>query len=230
VRADLTRTLLCGVPDTAMPSFARLPRDEIDALVEYVKYLGIRGQAELYVFGMIVDDDEYLPLRSDAMELIVEEGVLAADELWEEAESMVVGLPEVPGEAPPRPADSIAEGRRLYANEDAQCVKCHGPEGMGDGEEAELYDDWNKLKEGVTPDDTRELALRFTLPIQRLRPRNFHQGTYRGGDRSIDLYWRIHVGIKGTPMPAAGPAPGAGGVLAPEEILHVVDYLRSLSG
>ena len=29
-----------------MPSFALLPPDEIEALVEYVKYLSIRGQME----------------------------------------------------------------------------------------------------------------------------------------------------------------------------------------
>jgi len=230
VRADLMRTLLCGVPDTAMPSFAQLPQDEIDALLEYVKYLSLRGQAELYVLELVVDEDEYIPLGIDAMELIMEDGVLAAAELWEEAESMVVSPLKQPNDVPRRLADSIAKGRQLYADKDAQCVQCHGPEGMGDGEETELYDDWNKPKKGVSPDETKELARLFTLPIQRLRPRNFHQGTFRGGARSIDVYWRIHVGIKGTPMPAAGPAPGASGVFAPEDIWHVVDYVRSLSG
>ena len=35
---------------------------------------------------------------------------------------------------------SIAAGAKLYASKDAECVKCHGPEGRGDGEEGELYD------------------------------------------------------------------------------------------
>jgi mono/diheme cytochrome c family protein len=41
---DLRRILHDGIPGTAMPSFALLPPDEREALVEYVKYLSIRGQ------------------------------------------------------------------------------------------------------------------------------------------------------------------------------------------
>ena len=43
---DLHRVIYDGIPGTAMPSFAMLPPDEVDALVEYVKYLSIRGQTE----------------------------------------------------------------------------------------------------------------------------------------------------------------------------------------
>ena len=51
---------------------------------------------------------------------------------------------------------------------------------------------------------------------------------FHGGDRPIDQYWCIYVGIKGTPMPPAGPAPGSPGVLRPEDIWHVVNYVRKL--
>jgi mono/diheme cytochrome c family protein len=43
---DLRRTLQQGIPGTAMPSFKLLATTEIDALVEYVKYLAIRGETE----------------------------------------------------------------------------------------------------------------------------------------------------------------------------------------
>jgi mono/diheme cytochrome c family protein len=43
---DLRRTLRNGIPGTAMPSFKLLAATEIDALVEYVKYLAIRGETE----------------------------------------------------------------------------------------------------------------------------------------------------------------------------------------
>jgi mono/diheme cytochrome c family protein len=72
------------------------------------------------------------------------------------------------------------------------------------------------------------LARRFRLPIELLRPRNFTLGKFHGGDRPIDQYWRICVGIKGTPMPPAGPAPGSQGVLKAEQIWDVVHYVRSL--
>ncbi len=89
----------------------------------------------------------------------------------------------------------------------SQCTKCHGADGNGDGQEGDLYDDWNQRKKGDTPERTAALARLFTLPIQRLRPRNFHEGIFRGGGSPADLFWRISVGIKGTPMPAAGQPP-----------------------
>ena len=51
------------------------------------------------------------------------------------------------------------------------------------------------------------------------------QGIFRGGDRPIDLYWRVYVGIKGTPMPSTG----SDGALTPEQIWDVVNYIRSRS-
>jgi len=227
-REDLLRTLRRGIPGTAMPAFSQLPEHELDAVVEYVKYLSIRGETGLFLFRLIVDEDEYLPLDYVAMELVADE-IAWYGTLWAEADGQQVVPPPRPRvDTPELLAASVAAGRELYASKDAECVKCHGPEGRGDGEETELYDEWNERKKGVTPELTRKLAERFTLPIQKLRPRDYTEGIYRGGERPIDLYWRIHVGIKGTPMPAAGPAPGSEGVYTPEEIWHVVDYLLSL--
>jgi len=124
----------------------------------------------------------------------------------------------------------VAKGRELYLAKNSQCVKCHGERGDGKGEETEIYDDWNKRKKGVTPEQTAELARLFKLPILRLRARDFREGIFHGGAGPDDLYLRIDVGIKGTPMPAAGPAPGVEGALKPDEIWHVVNYVRSLAG
>jgi len=230
-RADLLRTLRQGLPGTAMPSFARLEDDQIDALVEYVRYLSLRGEAERLVLQLILDEGEYVPLDP----YLVQDDVLApVIALWSEAETAVVDERTALGSAPDvseargRTA-SLERGRALYAAKEAQCVKCHGPEGRGDGEEWELYDEWNKPKVGVTPAETAALARLFPLPAEQLRARDFHDGVFRGGRRPIDLYWRIHVGLKGTPMPAAGPAPGAEGAFTPEEIWDVVHYVRSLS-
>ena len=230
-RADLDRLLRRGMPDTGMPSYAWLPQPEIDALVEYVQYLSIRGQTELYLFQLVVDEDEYLPLDID---WVMDDGVWPAAESWTTPEAnpeqyVVVPPPEPPPGTPELRAASIAKGRKLFTGKDAQCTICHGPRGDGRGEQSDLVDAWNKPKTGVTPEQTQELAGLFTLPVQRLRPRDFTRGIFHGGDRPIDLYWRVHVGIKGTPMPAGGPAPGVRGVFKPEEIWDVVHYVRSLS-
>ncbi len=235
LRSDLRRTLLRGIPGTGMPSFAELPPEQLDALVEYVIYLSLRGETEQYLVQLIVDEREYLPLGADAKEMVLEDAVLWVAQQWAVVEQ---NPQEYVVPVPPRPvygsdaerAASIARGKDLYAGKDAQCALCHGPNGAGDGEDERIYDDWNKPKKGVTPEQTAKLARLYTLPLQRLRARDFRDGAFRGGSSPEDLYRRIHIGIKGTPMPAAGPQPGAKGVFAPEDIWDVVNYILSLSG
>lgn len=232
IRDDLDRILRRGIPATAMPSFGNLPDREIQALIEYVKYLGIRGETELFLLQLVVDEDDY-PVR---MEVAVEDGVWPVAEMWTAAAETAIPPQEAERSVPPLGAPeqllaSIARGFELYSSKNAQCVQCHGPDGRGDGQQAEeLYDDWSKRKRGVSVEQTERLARWFPLPIQRLRPRDFTRGTFHGGERPIDLYWRIHVGIKGTPMPAGGPAPGTSGVLTPAGIWDVVSYVRSRAG
>ncbi len=226
---DLQSTLLRGIPGTAMPSFARLPSEEIAALLEYVKYLSIRGETERFLIQLVVDEDEYLPLD---MEYVKNEGLRPVVAAWE-APQKAPGLIVTPPPRPPlnTPAErltSIARGKELYATKDAQCVKCHGPQGKGDGEQTDLYDDWNKPKQGLSPAQTADLAKLYKLPSQQIRPRNFTKGIFRGGSRPEDLYLRVYIGIKGTPMPGVGPTPSVKGVFTAEEIWDVVNYVRSL--
>ena len=100
---DLRRILINGVPGTAMPSFQLLPEDEIDMLVDYVKYLSIRGQVERDLVFELSDlgepeGDEVPMLWKDpgdeeGRELVqgVVTEVVAG---WQEADSIVR---EVPG-------------------------------------------------------------------------------------------------------------------------------------
>ena len=60
------------------------------------------------------------------------------------------------------------------------------------------------------------------LTPRTIPPRNLRHGIYRGGRRPLDLYYRIHAGINGAPMPAAK------GTISPEDIWHIVNYVRSL--
>ncbi len=208
--ADLKRTLVEGIPGTAMPSFRLLADSELDALVEYVKYLSIRGETEQFLWALVVDDEEQLPLGRD---LIIEQ-VAGVAQNWTDAEGLVLAPPE-------RPEANVEEGRRLFRNKDSQCLKCHGTSGLGDGGEL-VFDDWNK-------DKTPENGHLFHLPKQELRPRNLRLGIYRGGRRPVDIYRRIAAGINGTPMPSSGLSAGASNApLTPEQIWHVVDYVMSL--
>ena len=59
---DLTEVLINGVPGSSMPSFRTLSEDRIAALVDYVKFLTIRGQYERYLMAELSNLDAGEPL------------------------------------------------------------------------------------------------------------------------------------------------------------------------
>jgi mono/diheme cytochrome c family protein len=273
---DLRRILHDGIPGTAMPSFALLPPDEREALVEYVKYLSIRGQMETALVDFVFDEgfepeDPLDPAADPELKDIIVNDLLAGImEGWVAAGEQVI-LPEDPAippgdRTPEEIAESAAMGRELFFSAaKGNCVKCHGPTGLGDGQQDD-YDNWSKANKQFTDDTTalvaeiqdlkqslsqltgeereaaskelnqksRELADRQKLIAHMLTPRNaiprnLRDGTYRGGRRPLDIFWRVSAGIAGTPMPASGPASeGAQGTLTQEEIWQIVDYVHSL--
>jgi mono/diheme cytochrome c family protein len=235
-REDIRRIIVEGMPGTAMPAFKNLLPEAIEALVEYVIYLSIRGETELLILQAILDEEEPLPLSFPLKERIIQEDVAWIWEQW----SLPQNFPDRSVVVPPPPppigsrADweaSVARGREIYLSERAQCAKCHGPEGAGDGEQAgELYDDWNYPKRGPTPSQTAERARLYTLPLRALRVRNFREGVFRGGSRPEDLYLRIAIGLKGTPMGGVGPTPESKGALEPEEIWDLVHFVMAQAG
>ena len=56
--ADLKRTLVEGINGTSMPSFRLLDDDELEALVHYVRFLGIRGRVERNIISASVSELE----------------------------------------------------------------------------------------------------------------------------------------------------------------------------
>ena len=217
---DLKRVLIDGVPGTAMPSFALLPDNEVEALVEYVKYLSIRGQTEqMMLFTWLVNEED-IDLSADNL---LQNMMLPVVEPWQQAESQVIVPSDRPAvDTPELLAASIASGKELFMGAKSQCTKCHGPTALGDGSDEQLFDDWNKDKNPEHPNW-------WLLPKQDLEPRNLRLGIYRGGRRPVDIYRRIHAGINGGPMPGAGPpGPGQPAVLQPDEIWQIVDYVLSL--
>jgi len=223
--ADLKRTLVEGIPGTAMPSFMLLPNDEIEALVEYVKYLSIRGQFERdLAIGLLAQDEDIPKTGAELLETYLTPIV----ERWAESEAKVVRPPEPPpSDTPEDHLASVQKGRELFFGKQAGCLKCHGPMALGDAndgaaEKDRLFDDWNKNK------NAENISL-WLLPKLELKPRNLRLGIYRGGRRPIDIYRRIHAGIPGGPMPAGGTEQGGQkGPLEPDQIWHIVNYVRSL--
>ncbi len=59
---DLTDVLINGVPGTAMPSFRTMDGDQIAALVDYVKFLTMRGQYERFLMAELSNLDQGEPL------------------------------------------------------------------------------------------------------------------------------------------------------------------------
>jgi len=239
--ADLHRVLIDGINDTAMPSFALLPPDEVDALVEYVRYLSIRGEVESYLKGAWLEDRKVMkPSRTELVKTALQPVV---DE-WVAAETAVIA----PGEAYSPDADQKAwlkAGADLFAGDKAKCFSCHGTQALGDGRKVSepVYDIWNKDKaktatdlaaadaKGDAAEATRlaNILSSYSLPVQAQKPRNLRLGKYRFGRRPIDLYRRIYAGVNGTEMPGGGPpTPGAKATLSDKEIWQLVDYVLSL--
>lgn len=291
--ADLVRILHNGIPGTSMPSFSLLPKPEVDALVEYVKYLAIRGEMETALVNYVAqelgeeeaEDANGEPILEDGKPKIVrlplnpaenpeqgdviKESLTMIVEAWEAAAENAI-VPEegaIPGDD--RSAEELAEsakaGRELFLSKKANCYTCHGPTALGDGQQTD-YDIWMKdivaavnlaastekanaslaeAPEGETDEQEEERdagierndallgtldnALSTTYPIRNAIPRNLRQGVYRGGRRRADVFYRIHAGIPGSPMPGVGStAPGGQGTLTEAEIWQLVDYVMSL--
>ena len=226
---DLKRTLTEGIPRTAMPSFRTLPSPELDALIEYVRYLSLRGQMEESLFSVLndaFDDDERQGILSRSS-LLGEEMLGPYTAAWKDAHSRIIEPPQPTAAlAAMTPEESIDEGRELFYGEKAKCYSCHGNEALGDGRPF-APDDWNELfaNERKYDDFVAEGKI---LKSRLLAPRNLRQGVFRGGRRPVDIYRRIHTGIKGTPMQGFGGVGGAKGSLSSDEIWHLVHFVRNL--
>lgn len=79
---DLRKILKQGIPGTGMPEFSRLDDAEIDALIDYVKYLSMRGQFERYLMNEVASlrNDSFFENENQRRDL------LPSDEQPEEAE------------------------------------------------------------------------------------------------------------------------------------------------
>jgi mono/diheme cytochrome c family protein len=233
-RQDIKRVLQYGIPGTYMPSFLLLTDSEIHALVEYVRFLSLRGEYERKLVNQLAVDfsQEAVASRTEgdeSREAIVAElkEMLAGDiaeaassigdelaETWlasDTEEALIV--PSVP-RIPDSP-ESRRRGRELYLSQSLKCAACHGINGGGDGPQTTSYE-----SNPLTNEPYNEPGLHDVWDNLN-QPRNLQRGIYRGGRRPIDLFARIHAGIKGSRMPSFKNTPH-------EDIWHVVNYVLSI--
>jgi len=241
-RDDLKRIVRRGIHGTYMPSFMLLEEEKLDSIIEYVRWLAIRGEFEKILVtelaadyskeefnkqrqrwkdsGRNPDDDPLNDLKGfldEDFRNSIDNAASNLDRLWARAEekSSVV-IPSIPRTDPEKDPHSIARGRELYLSAKTKCAGCHGIAGRGDGPQTESV---QKNKLGKQYD---EPGL-FDDWGNKLKPRDLTRGIYRGGRRPIDIYRRIYAGIKGTPMPAFG-----GTALNDNEIWDLVNYVMSV--
>lgn len=216
-RADLTKTIVQGVPTASMPAFHLLPAADAEALVSYVIHLGLRGMTELNLARAINSGGSAGPDEAT-------ETVAKLLKKWK-AESANMLEPKSPTGGwdalhAQGKASNWSEGRAIYLSVGG-CVQCHAT----DGSSSDL----------LVPENAGRRNLWGDLNA----PRNLQLGVYRGGSRPIDVFWRIKLGIAGSGMPAAAdfwPAePTKPGQPAPpprpftdDEIWKLTDYVMSL--
>lgn len=105
-------------------------------------------------------------------------------------------LAEIPKDLPKSDKASIDRGLALYTT---NCATCHGATGRGDGAQ-----------------DQKDAS---GMPT---RPRDFSRGIFKGGSELNQLYARIVLGMKGTPMPGTTQ-------LKANEVGDIINYIVSLA-
>jgi len=218
-REDLANVIRRGAVGTSMPAFPLLPEQEVQDLIDYVRYLSQRGELEYRILTLIEAEEdvfEDLPAADggnpDAEEQVrkvrfaedvVEQQVqqIAAD--WDKAEEFV--LQQLTTE-PRFSLESVARGKEAFLNNVGNCYGCHGNDGRGmdiPPEQAKSFQDsWGNLS----------------------RAADLSAGMFHGGGRSIDIYRRIMIGIE--PMPSRY----ADLSKKPElvwDLVHYVQYMAS---
>lgn len=233
-REDLARILKQGIAGTYMPSFLLLPDSEIHSLVEYVRFLAMRGEFErrlvnelasdysqTAVTGRIKGGEKRADILKDLSEFLASDFpdsvTTTGDELaeaWTAADTEDAKVIPSVARVPDSP-ESRRRGRELYLSKALNCADCHGIYGQGNGPQTTIFE-----KNPVTNELYPEPGLHDVWDNVN-QPRNLTYGIYRGGRRPVDLFGRIHAGIKGSRMPSFKNQPH-------EDIWHIVNYVLSI--
>ena len=132
LRRDLFQTITRGLAGSSMPEFRLLSEERRWDLVEYVRYLAMRGSFEQLMLDLAWEDEE-VPDPDEVAEIVMER--------WapENMRAVYPAVTEIP-----MTAETIARGEELFVSvTGANCAACHGPGGKGDGPAAyDFKDEW----------------------------------------------------------------------------------------
>ncbi|MEQ1826406.1 MAG: cytochrome c [Pirellula sp.] len=184
-RENLTRSIRLGMPGSQMRAFDKLSEKQVDALVDYVIYLSVRGEFErkllfnaayeldlekerVYNVAWKNSSDADSKKTFDTQVETANEILTEIVDMWIESPEVEekIKLPDIPlvgsvnDENRNQLDISIARGKELFASEEAACAKCHGLSAKGDGPQLPDYDDWTKewtSKIGIKPTNLDEL-------------------------------------------------------------------------
>ena len=135
LRADLVRTIKRGIHGTAMPAFKLLPKEDIEAVVDYVLVLTHHGELEEQIAVLADVDGEV-----DA-ELVAEDLVPLVLERWADARENIIAA------ATPEPEFTVERARLgKQAFLEKGCSKCHGDDGRAQtAEDPTKEDAWGNI-------------------------------------------------------------------------------------
>ena len=233
-RDDLQRVIKYGIPGTYMPSFLLMTDEEHHAIGEYVRFLALRGEYERKLVAELSSDFSQAALDSRVKggekksEIVKELAEYLGEDLKDSADTLGDDLAEIWSAADgeeaavipsvarvPDTPESRRRGRELYLSKTLNCADCHGIDGAGNGPQTIAFE-----KNPVTNELYEEPGL-HDIWDNLNQPRNLQLGMYRGGRRPIDLFARVHAGIKGSRMPSFKNTPH-------EDIWHIVNYVLSV--
>jgi mono/diheme cytochrome c family protein len=118
-REDLLRTVTRGITGTSMPSFRRMPKRDLESVVDYVLALTHRGELEVLLADHAENEGELDDAAADELAAVVLKR-------WEQAGGEMV---EPATKMPPLTPESVAAGAAAFQKR--ECFKCHGRDGRG---------------------------------------------------------------------------------------------------
>ena len=137
--ADLEHIIRNGIPGTAMPSFQLLSAEEIASLINYVKYLSIRGQVERRLIEELpnLEATALLPAKSaapdeyaDSLAFILEDHFLDIVDRWSPQRNRPPDIPSLPNQFLEKRPELAIEGKLLFFGK-GNCVQLPWANGNG---------------------------------------------------------------------------------------------------